>query len=163
MWRQIFQLFYYYHELKYMKTELISLPTGLELATPRKVCHLQRLVNCNLMMPTTNILEWIHCVHHQSSVWRWKRYTGIRLALQSDVFDTFLLLLSTFRTFFVQVPYCYFVEWSCHSLSSFDHLQSQWTILFELKGDAMNLTVNIKVLGPLMLSFWIFCIIYAKK
>ena len=48
--------------------------------------------------------KWIHCAHHQCSVWRWKRYTGIRLALQSDVFDTFLLLLSTFRTFFCSGP-----------------------------------------------------------
>ena len=51
-----------------------------------------------------NVFDWIHCGHHQSSVWRWKRYTGIRLALQSDVFDTFLLLLSTFRTFFCSGP-----------------------------------------------------------
>ena len=37
------------------------------------------------------------------------------------------------------------------------------TIMPELKGDAMNLRLMFEVLGPLRLSFRIFCIKYAKK
>ena len=47
-------------------------------------------------------------------------------------------------------------------LLNYSKLANFWKNWY-IKGDAMNLRLMFEVLGPLRLSFWIFCIKYAKK